>query len=464
MDTNSHPFRSKLFYIADTAVIITAMAFSWWYKKMIDPNFTTSWQNYLFFLIGIIPIYLVIYFAFDFYSSKRGMSFGNEIVNIIEANIMGCLILFGIFFVIKLNYISRIVIIQFTIANTVLIIIERYTSRLALKYLRARGFNLKHMLIIGAGDLGLKFLKKIEKHREYGFSVMGFLDDDESKLGSKIGRTSVIGKIEMLDSLLPPCHIEEVVVALPLSAYQKLSMIIKICEKHGVRVLIIPDYYSYIPAKPKVAEIDGIPVISIRDIPLDTFLNRLIKRLFDMIMAMLLLVISAPVMIIIAFGVKFTSRGPILFKQKRIGLNRKPFFLYKFRSMRVSSDEVAATTWTTSDDRRRTRFGEFIRRTSLDELPQFFNVLKGDMSLVGPRPERPFFVEKFKDEIPKYMVKHQIKPGITGWAQVNGWRGDTSIEERIKCDIYYVENWSLMLDFKIVLLTIFKGFINKNAY
>lgn len=464
MEKNFHPIRSKLFYIADTIVIITAMVLSWWYKRIIDPAFTTSWHNYLFFLIGIIPIYLVIYFAFDFYSSKRGMSFGNEIVNIIEANIMGCLLLFGIFFVIKLNYISRMVIIQFTIANTFLVIVERFISRMILKYLRARGFNLKHMLIIGAGDLGHKFLRKIEKHREYGFSVMGFLDDDESKLGDKIGRTSVIGKIDALDNFLHPYHVEEVVVALPLSAYQKLSMIIKTCEKNGVRVSIIPDYYSYIPAKPKVAEIDGIPVIYIRDIPLDTYLNKLIKRLFDIIVSTLLIIISAPIMGFIALGVKFTSRGPILFKQKRVGLNRKPFYLYKFRSMRISSDEVAATTWTTTDDRRRTGFGEFIRRTSMDELPQFFNVLKGNMSLVGPRPERPFFVEKFKDEIPKYMVKHQIKPGITGWAQVNGWRGDTSIEERIKCDIYYVENWSLMLDFKIMVMTIFKGFVNKNAY
>lgn len=464
MNMNSHPIRSKLFYIADTIVIIAAMAFSWWYKSTIDPKFTTSWVNYLFYLVGIIPIYLVIYHAFDFYSSKRGNSFGNEIVNIIEANIMGCLILFGIFFIIKLNYISRMVIIQFTITNTLLVILERYISRTILKYIRARGFNLKHMLIIGAGDLGHKFLKKIEKHREYGFSVMGFLDDDEAKIGAKIGKTSVIGKIDTLDNFLLPYHIEEVVVALPLSAYQKLSSIIKVCEKHGVRVSIIPDYYSYIPAKPKVGEIDGIPLIYIRDVPLDTYLNQLIKRIFDIFLSIIFIIISSPIMIIIALGVKFTSRGPILFKQKRLGLNRKPFYLYKFRSMRVSSEETAATTWTTADDRRRTWFGELIRKTSMDELPQFFNVLKGDMSLVGPRPERPFFVNKFKDEIPKYMVKHQIKPGITGWAQVNGWRGDTSIEERIKCDIYYMENWSLTLDLKIVLMTIFKGLINKNAY
>jgi Undecaprenyl-phosphate glucose phosphotransferase len=440
------------------------MVFSWWYKKTIDPSFTTSWHNYLFFLIGIIPIYLAIYFAFDFYSSKRGMSFGNEIVNIIEANIIGCLLLFGIFFILKLTYISRMVIIQFTIVNTILVIIERYVSRTALKYLRARGFNLKYMLIIGAGDLGQKFLEKIEKHRDFGFSVMGFLDDDESKLGAKIGRTSVIAQIDTLEDYLDRCHIDEVVVALPLSAYEKLGMIIAICEKHGIKVSIIPDYYRYIPAKPKVVEIDDIPLIYIRDIPLDTFINKLLKRLFDIIISTVLIILTTPVMMFITVGVKLTSPGPILFKQKRIGLDRKPFNMYKFRSMRVSNNEVAATTWTTLKDQRRTSFGEFIRKTSLDELPQFFNVLKGNMSLVGPRPERPFFVEKFKEEIPKYMIKHHVKPGITGWAQVNGWRGDTSIEERIKCDIYYVENWSLFLDVKIVFMTVSKGFINKNAY
>lgn len=464
MEKNFHPIRSKLFYIADTLVIITAMVFSWWYKRAIDPSFTTSWHNYLFFLIGIIPVYLLIYFAFDFYSSKRGLNFGNEIVNIIEANIIGCLLLFGIFFLFKLTYISRMVIIQFSIANMILVIIERFITRTVLKYLRARGFNLKHMLIIGAGDLGHKFLKKIEKHREYGFSVMGFLDDDESKLGVKIGRTSVIAKIDALGDYLGRYHIDEVVVALPLSAYNKLSMIIETCEKHGIRVSIIPDYYRYIPAKPKVIEMDDIPLIYIRDIPLDTFINKLLKRLFDIIISTILIVLTAPVMLLIIAGVKLSSPGPVLFKQKRVGLNRKPFDMYKFRSMRVSNHEVAATTWTTASDQRRTTFGEFIRKTSMDELPQFFNVLKGNMSLVGPRPERPFFVEKFKEEIPKYMIKHHVKPGITGWAQVNGWRGDTSIEERIKCDIYYVEHWSLLLDVQIVFMTVLKGFINRNAY
>ncbi len=460
----SHPIRSKLFYFADTFVIVISLLISWWYKKTVDTHFIAFLPDYLMVLAGIIPIYLLLYFAFDLYSSKRGQSFGDEFVKLIEANIVGCIVLFCLFFVLKLTFVSRLIIIQFAIFNTILGILERYISRFALKYLRAKGFNLRYMLIIGAGDLGVRFLKRIERHREFGYCVMGFLDDDVNKQGVKIGKTSVIAKIEMLEDYISKNHIDEVVIALPLAAYEKLGFIIEICEKYGIKVSIIPDYYRYIPAKPKVTEIDEMPLIYIRDIPLDTTLNRLIKRCFDIIISLILIIMSSPLMVLVAMGVKLSSPGPILFKQKRIGLNRKPFHMFKFRSMRVSNDEVAATTWTTANDRRRTAIGELIRKTSLDELPQFFNVLMGDMSIIGPRPERPHFVNQFKEAIPNYMVKHQVKPGITGWAQVNGWRGDTSIEERIKCDLYYIENWSLMLDIKILFMTAFKGLVNKNAY
>jgi Undecaprenyl-phosphate glucose phosphotransferase len=460
----SHPIRSKLFYFADTSVIVVSLLISWWYKKTVDSHFVTFLQDYLIVLIGIIPIYMWLYFAFDLYSSKRGQSFADEFVKLVEANIVGCILLFCLFFAFKLTYVSRQVIIQFAIINTVLSILERYSSRFILKYLWAKGFNLRYMLIIGAGDLGTRFLKKIERHREFGYCVMGFLDDDVNKHGTKIGKTNVIAKIAALEDYLNKSHIDEVVVALPLAAYEKLGFIIGVCEKYGIKVSIIPDYCRYIPAKPKVTEIDEMPLIYIRDIPLDATINRLIKRSFDIIISFVLIILFSPLMVLIAIGVKLSSPGPVFFQQKRVGLNRKPFDMYKFRSMRVSSDEVAATTWTTVNDRRRTAIGEFIRKTSLDELPQFFNVLKGDMSIIGPRPERPHFVNQFKEVIPNYMVKHQVKPGITGWAQVNGWRGDTSIEERIKCDLYYIENWSLMLDIKILFMTAFKGLIHKNAY
>jgi Undecaprenyl-phosphate glucose phosphotransferase len=457
------PVVNRALYIADVLVLIFSMNVSWWYKVLSDPHFNTPYTDYLIILAGLIPLSLLIYYAFDLYTSKRGQNYFGEMIKIFEANLVIFVLLFGLLFGFKLSHISRALILHFVVCNTVLAILVRYVSRLVLRYVRVRGYNLKYMLIIGAGSLGQRFLSKMERHREFGYVVKGFLDDDETKKDKRFKNVRVVGGISILEAYLQSTHIDEVIITLPLNAYQKLKWIIEICEKYGIRVLIIPDYFKYIPAKPKVIELEELPLIHIRDIPLDLFINKFCKRCFDIIGSLILIALFSPVMLLVAVMVKL-SPGPLLFKQKRIGLNRRPFDMYKFRSMRVVKEEIACTTWTTKNDPRRTKVGEFIRAVSLDELPQLFNVLKGDMSLIGPRPERPHFVEKFKEEIPKYMVKHQVKPGITGWAQVNGWRGDTSIEERIKCDIYYIENWSLWLDIKILFLTVFKGFVNKNAY
>ena len=236
------------------------------------------------------------------------------------------------------------------------------------------------------------------------------------------------------------------------------------CEKSGVHTKFIPDYNNIIPTKPYTEDIQGLPVINIRRVPLNNLLNRFVKRSVDLFGAVVALILFSPVMLITAIVIKVTSPGPLIFKQERIGLKNKPFYMYKFRSMVVQEDTDEKKEWTTKNDPRVTPVGRFIRRTSIDELPQLFNVLMGTMSLVGPRPERPQFVDKFKEEIPRYMIKHQVRPGLTGWAQVNGYRGDTSIRKRIEYDLYYIENWTIGFDFKIILLTFFKGFINKNAY
>jgi len=243
-----------------------------------------------------------------------------------------------------------------------------------------------------------------------------------------------------------------------------LRDILKMCDKEGVRIKIIPGYYEFLKLSASVEDLDGLPILTIRGVPLDSVLNRAIKRAFDILFSLTAILITSPIMIFIAIGVKLSSPGPIFFKQERVGLNNKTFNMLKFRSMRVEDPNKEKFQWTTENDPRKTKFGSFIRKTSLDELPQFFNVLFGDMTIVGPRPERPYWVNKFKEEIPEYMLRHYAKAGITGWAQVNGWRGDTSIEERIKCDNYYIQNWSLWFDIKIIFMTIFKGFINKNAY
>jgi Undecaprenyl-phosphate glucose phosphotransferase len=265
-----------------------------------------------------------------------------------------------------------------------------------------------------------------------------------------------------LEKVLEEKKFDRVVIAIPLKYYYHLNEIVDTCERAGIKAEIIPDYYKYIPARPSVELLDDLPIINIRYVPLDDAFNGFIKTLSDIVISIIAIVITSPIMILTAIAIKLESPGPIIFKQERIGYNGKPFMMYKFRSMRVQDEDEEKSQWTTKDDPRKTRVGEFIRKHSIDELPQFFNVLKRDMSVVGPRPERPYFVEEFRKEIPKYMVKHQVKPGLTGLAQVNGYRGNTSIKKRIEYDIQYVENWTFSLDLKIMFQTAFGR--GANAY
>ena len=265
-----------------------------------------------------------------------------------------------------------------------------------------------------------------------------------------------------MDRILERHRFDRVVLAIPLRYYYRINELVQSCEKVGIKAEIIPDYIRYFPAQPSVDMIEDIPIINIRYVPLDDDFNKFIKGLSDYLIAIIAIIITSPIMIVTAIAVKITSPGPIIFKQVRIGHNSKPFQMYKFRSMRVQDPRKERSEWTTKNDPRKTLVGDFIRRTSIDELPQFFNVLKGDMSVVGPRPERPYFVEQFKKSIPKYMVKHQVKPGLTGWAQIHGCRGDTSINKRIEYDIEYVENWHMGLDLGIMIKTVLKK--NPNAY
>jgi Undecaprenyl-phosphate glucose phosphotransferase len=293
--------------------------------------------------------------------------------------------------------------------------------------------------------------------------VCGILDDRVPS-GAVYKGVKVIGEIDNLSPILENNSYDEISITLSLSDYDRLEGIVNICEKTGVHTKFIPDYNSVIPSRPYFEDLDGLAVVNIRRVPLTNTGNKIIKRSMDIVGAIVAIILFSPIMIIAAVAVKTTSKGPLIFKQERVGLHNKPFRMYKFRSMEVQNDTDEKKGWTTKDDPRVTKIGKILRKTSIDELPQFFNVLKGDMSLIGPRPERPLFVEKFKEEIPRYMIKHQVRPGITGWAQVNGYRGDSSIKKRIEYDLYYIENWTVTLDLKILFLTFFKGFVNKNAY
>lgn len=386
-----------------------------------------------------------------------------EVLNIIKANSFGLLIFILMLYLLKQIDFSRVMIFIFYVLNIVYEIAIRAALRMFLRHLRREGFNQKHIVLVGYSRAAESYIDRIRSFPQWGYHIVGILDDnvpaDTCYRGAK-----VIGRVADIEKTIQTNDLDEMVITLGLSEYAKLEDVVAVCEKSGVHTKLIPDYNNIIPTRPYTEDVQGLPVINIRRVPLSTMPNKFAKRAMDLVLGTVALIIFSPVMLVTAIAVKISSKGPVIYKQVRVGLHNKEFEMYKFRSMCVQTDGQDAKKWTTSTDARVTPVGKFIRKTSLDELPQLINVLKGDMSLVGPRPERPFFVEKFKEEIPRYMIKHQVRPGMTGWAQVNGYRGDTSIRKRIDCDLYYIENWSLHFDIMILFRTVFKGFVNKNAY
>lgn len=418
-------------------------------------------------LIVIIPLYLVLYGSFQLYTPKRVMRRRVEFANICKANTIGLLIFtLALYLGGKNPYFynfSRRMVIAFFLINILLETAERYAIHKMLHSIRSKGYNQKHILLIGYSRAAESFIDRVISNAEWGYHIQGILDDHREP-GFMYRKVPVLGKISDLQQFLEENTLDEIAVTLGLKEYEKLERIVNACEKSGVHTKFIPDYNNIIPTIPYTEDLQGLPVINIRHVPLNDLLNATVKRIMDIFGALIALILFSPVMLLTAAMIKLTSKGPVIYSQERVGLHNRPFKMYKFRSMEVQPPSSEKSKWTTPNDPRVTAVGKLIRRTSIDEMPQFFNILKGDMSLVGPRPERPFFVERFKEEIPRYMVKHQVRPGLTGWAQVNGYRGDTSITKRIEHDLYYIENWSLGFDVKILFLTVFKGFINKNAY
>lgn len=410
-----------------------------------------------------IPLYLIFYNLFDIYSTRRTKPLHVEVSAIIKTNVLsGILIMVGLFIFKIVDY-SRKSLGLFFVINTILTICTRLVIRIILKKYRRKGYNLKHCLVIGATDSSAHFIDKVKKNKHWGYNIVGIITSAPNHY-KKFKGHPIIGSTVELEKILLEKAIDIVIIGGSGSDLAEFGHILQLCEKSGVKTQIIPYYHKYIPAKPYMDDLDGLPVIDVRHVPLDNVFKNFFKRSFDIIFALAAITFTSPVLLFAALMTKLSSPGPIIYKQERVGLNRQNFNMYKFRSMRVQTTEEEKDKWTTQHDPRKTKWGAFMRRTSIDELPQFFNVLKGDMSVVGPRPERPYFVEQFKETIPRYMIKHQVRPGITGWAQVSGYRGDTSIKKRIEHDLYYIENWTFSFDLKIIILTIFKGFINKNAY
>ena len=463
---------NRMHVLLDILVTVVAYALAWFIvisgKVLPLDEGVLKPQVYFMALIFIVPIYLILYASFHLYVPKRIQGRRSELANICKANVIGLMlftfVLFGLRrFVSHLSYFSTKMILAFFAANIILLEAERISIRIFLRSLRTNGYNQKHVLLIGYSRAAEGFIDRVSVNPEWGYHVQGILDDHRPA-GFAYKKVQVLGPTNHLEDFLASNTLDEIAITLSIKEYSNLEQIVAACEKSGVHTKFIPDYNNIIPTIPYMEDLQGLPVIHIRHVPLTGVFNATMKRIVDLAGALFGLIVFSPLMLVTALLIKITSPGPVLFSQERIVLHNRPFTMYKFRSMEVQDPGRERSQWTTPHDPRVTPVGRFIRKTSIDEMPQFFNVLIGDMSLVGPRPERPLFVEKFKEEIPRYMSKHQVRPGRTGWAQVNGYRGDTSITKRIEHELYYIENWSLGFDFKIMFLTVFKGFINKNAY
>ena len=463
---------NRIHVLLDILVTVVAYTLAWFIvisgKVLPLDEGVLKPQVYFMALIFIVPIYLILYASFHLYVPKRIQGRRSELANICKANVIGLMlftfVLFGLRrFVSHLSYFSTKMILAFFAANIILLEAERISIRVFLRSLRTNGYNQKHVLLIGYSRAAEGFIDRVSVNPEWGYHVQGILDDHRPA-GFLYKKVQVLGPTNHLEDFLASNTLDEIAITLSIKEYSNLEQIVAACEKSGVHTKFIPDYNNIIPTIPYMEDLQGLPVIHIRHVPLTGVFNATMKRIVDLAGALFGLIVFSPLMLVTALLIKITSPGPVLFSQERIGLHNRPFKMYKFRSMEVQDPNRERSQWTTPHDPRVTPVGRFIRKTSIDEMPQFFNVLIGNMSLVGPRPERPLFVEKFKEEIPRYMIKHQVRPGLTGWAQVNGYRGDTSITKRIEHDLYYIENWSLGFDFKIMFLTVFKGFINKNAY
>jgi Undecaprenyl-phosphate glucose phosphotransferase len=457
--------------IIDACLTVFAYWLSWWVQFILMHNLSPVGYNEYRAAVRFVTAGMIFLFlCFGIYHPMTVTGRRKEALQILKAVVVGELIFLAVLFALSTHrdypwavYFSRRMVIRFGVFELIFTIGWRNIYRLILIRLRKSKAHRKNILMVGCGSAAKQYIDRVVTHQQWGLDIQGVLDDN-TQAGDYYQGTKVLGPISELQDILDRNETQEIVITLQMTEFSKLEKIVNICERSGVHTVFIPDYNNVISTKPYTEDFLGLPMIHVMHVPLMEPGNRFIKRLMDIIGSILCIIIFSPVMIVTAIAVKVTSPGPVLFKQERVGLYNRPFKMYKFRSMTVQPPDEEVTKWTTRNDPRVTKVGKFIRKTSIDELPQLFNVLKGQMSLVGPRPERPFFVEKFRDEIPRYMVKHQVRPGMTGWAQVNGLRGDTSIARRIEFDIYYIEHWTLAFDFKILFFTVFRGFVNKNAY
>ena len=421
-------------------------------------EFTDKYTVSAIIVLLVPSVQILMNKIFDLYRSYRSSLFIYEITNIMKSGISTFITLIILSIITSTMFIFQVALTIYFFVYSTAAVFYRFVLRRTLRFMRSRGYNKKFIVLLGINDCSKTIINKIQSSPDLGYEIAGYFDD--------IKHTDIklnhLGNFQSISKYFEKRNSDEAIIMLSDKAQKNTEQLVSVCEAWGIKFSIIPNLFSTFSSRIYISNFDGIPVLGMRKVPLDNFFNAFIKRFFDIIISAIMLIFLSPFMLAIAVLIKTTSPGHVIFKQERVGLGRKPFIMYKFRSMREDTEEDLSMA--EENDARCTKIGHFIRKYSIDELPQLINVLKGNMSLVGPRPEIPFYVKKFRKSVPLYMVKHYVKPGMTGWAQVNDLRGgDTSIEERIKYDIYYIEHWSVIFDIKILFKTLFKVIFSKSA-
>ena len=441
-------------------VIIGLCHFTVWQWELIE-TVGTQHRSLLnpdrWLALGIVScLWVALSVYFRFYHSRRLDSPVADAAILFKVGLVGWIILEQLARLLPSVAPTPFFLLRFEVARTLALLLARLTLRLGVRELRRHGKNVKNLVLIATPELGDRVAQKIEQRAHLGYRVVRRL----TCAGENAQQNSRC--LEDLQNTLSTVAVQDVIIALPAHSHDLIARLARECESRGINVRIIPDLFPLIQSDTQVYDLDGIPLVNVRLYPTEYLRYAVLKRVFDVAASLAILTLLSPLYALITLLVKLTSPGPVFFVQERVGLNGKKFKMLKFRTMR--GDLNPDTHWTVPDDPLVTGLGRWLRRSNLDEIPQFLNVLKGDMSIVGPRPERPFFLERFRRHVPEYMARHYVKSGITGWAQVNGWRGDTSISERIACDLYYIRNWAFGLDIKIVFLTVLRTFFHRNAY
>jgi Undecaprenyl-phosphate glucose phosphotransferase len=452
--------------MVDAGVMVAAWLAAYWVRFTISPIPVTkgfpAFGAYASMAPLVAVLWISVFAQMRVYESRRMLGRFHELQLLLKAHGVALLGFIAVTYLFEEYKYSRVVMLYFAVLGGVSIAAFRLAMRNALRGLRARGFNLRQVLAVGEGTLMEGLIQRLELFPELGLRVNGLVTREGSTVESIRG-VPVVGHFGEVADLARKAEVDEVLIALPTAQSEELSRLLGLLDNTTMDIRIVPDLLRFVTLRCDIEEFNGLPIVRINDSPLIGW-GAMGKRGTDIVLSSMALVLLAPLLLLIAILIKVTSPGPVLYVQERMGLDGRSFPMLKFRSMRIDAEDDSGPVWAQAVDNRRTAFGTFLRKTSLDELPQFWNVLLGDMSLVGPRPERPVFVSQFRTQVPHYMLRHKVRAGITGWAQVNGWRGNTSLDRRIECDLFYIRNWSYALDLKILLLTLWKGFIHKNAY